>query len=64
MEYEVVWVAYDSKPPHLPIGIAPTPGILADMMGVKVNTVWGAWSNFQSGRKRHTRYAKVLIEKD
>lgn len=64
MEYETVWVAYDTEYPYLPVAIAKTPLVLAAMMGVKVNTIWSSWSRYENGKKANTRYAKVMIEKD
>ena len=63
-EYETVWVAYDTEYPYLPVAIARTPVVLADMMGVKVNTIWGSVYKFENGKKYNTRYARALIEKD
>ena len=64
MEYETVWVAYDTKYPYLPVCIARTAGMLAEMVGVKENTIWGSVYKFENGKKNNTRYARVLIEKD
>lgn len=64
MAYEVVWVGYSKKPPHLPVCVAKTPELLAEAMGVNPSTVWSTWTNFKKGRRKHARFAKVFIEKE
>lgn len=64
MAYEVVWVGYDKAPPHLPVCVAKTPEILAAAMGVNPTTVCSTWTNFQKGRRKYARFAKVVVEKE
>ncbi|MBR2132256.1 MAG: hypothetical protein IJ955_06925 [Oscillospiraceae bacterium] len=62
MAWQVVWVAYDKKPPHLPVAIRRTSLELAECMGVSYNTVQSTWSKFRNGKVSYARYAKVFIE--
>lgn len=64
MAYEVVWVGYSKKPPHLPVCVAKTPQLLAEAMGVKPTTVWSTWAKFANGEKKYARFARVFIEKE
>ena len=61
---EYLWVAYDSSRARLPIAVAPSALTLAKMVGVSPNTVYSVWSNYLSGRRSTTKYAKVYIGDD
>ena len=54
-----VWVAYQSEKPHLPIAVADTANELAQVLGVRKNTIESIASKHRHGKIKRPRFAKV-----
>ena len=59
----VVYIAYDKKPPHLPVACASTTAELADMIGLKEKTVTTELIKLKNGNShfRYERFAMVEV---
>ena len=62
----IVWIAYDKKPPHLPVAVANTSYGLADMMGLKEKTIRPEITRWKNGNSHYEyeRFAMVEVEDD
>lgn len=56
-----VWVAYQNKPPYLPIAIASTADELSQKIGVSKNTIKSSWSRYVRGKSAKTKYHRVKV---
>ena len=60
----LVYVAYDPRPPHLPVAVADSPSELARLIGASRNTVSSMICRFQKGELTRSRYIAVEIEEN
>lgn len=59
-----VYVAYDPRPPYLPVAVADSPSELAWLTGASRNTISSMICRFQKGELTRSRYIAVEIEED
>ena len=59
-----IYVAYDLRPPHLPVAVADSSAQLARLMGVQQKTVCSAIGQIRRGDRKTTRYAVVEVENE
>ena len=66
MKKSKVWMAVTSNELSLPIAVAEDPGTLADMIGVRKETIISEASRFKDKtyRDRYPRYVKVEVDDD
>lgn len=56
-----VWIAYESKPPYLPVAIADSAEELSKEINVSCSTIISQWNRYVRGNVIKTRYHKVKV---
>lgn len=58
----VVWVAYSSKYPYLPIACGDTARDLAQQLSISESTVLTMWYKYRTGKIKSSKYQKIMTK--
>lgn len=60
----VIWMKVTNDEFELPVAIADSAPLLAEMLGTTTNAIRSSVSHLKSGRNKRSLYRKVEIEED